>query len=348
MNKNEYRRALIMLRPAEKGFAGHVRLERRVMMGTMDFIVTAPRDGDRLEAALAGQRDGEAYAAALGTLRRDRRGQAALAWSFDPRKIDGRPLEAYSLALVARAGGDGCRVVLSGNVDGARPVDMAKVEAAVCALFREEGEPAADLPEAGETAKEEADMAIAINGDGWTGGALTPAEAAAETRIFTRSRPAREAEGAPGQPAEAPAQKISEEAAPDGEPAAAEGDMGFAPDAADGTGTAAEALGIDAAQGWTGALEPLRALFAGAPPVATLEDDFVYVSAPLAGVEGEPGACRIGLHVSDGRVDAVRYAVPALYTAEPPAGLEDWTWVGDDTHGYWVRTADPLTGEGMG
>ena len=40
MVRNDYRRSLIMLRAHEPGYSGHVRLERRVMMGTMNFIVT--------------------------------------------------------------------------------------------------------------------------------------------------------------------------------------------------------------------------------------------------------------------------------------------------------------------
>ena len=52
MNKNEYRRAFIMLRPALTGYSGHVRLERRTMTGSMYFIVSAPGEG--LNAALVG------------------------------------------------------------------------------------------------------------------------------------------------------------------------------------------------------------------------------------------------------------------------------------------------------
>ena len=54
MSKNEYRRAFIMLRPLMTGYSGHARLERRVMTGSLYFIVTAPVDG--LRAALVGQR----------------------------------------------------------------------------------------------------------------------------------------------------------------------------------------------------------------------------------------------------------------------------------------------------
>ena len=147
MNKNEYRRAFIMLRPAMSGYSGHVRLERRTMTGSMYFIVAAQTGG--LNAALVGQRGGEYYAAPLGTLRRDAREQLTLAWAFDPRHIDGRPFEAYQLIAVAQTEGGDCRVVLTGNVDGAYPMDAAAVREAVCALYRS-AQPASDLPAPGE------------------------------------------------------------------------------------------------------------------------------------------------------------------------------------------------------
>ena len=101
--------------------------------------------------------------------------------------------------------------------------------------------------------------------------------------------------------------------------------------------TAAGQLGLDATLPWSESLEPLRALFATRPAVATLEDDYVYVSAPL---DGEEDGLRVGLRVENGVVTGLRYAVPALFTEAPPEGLEDWTWVGDDTHGWWVREGE--------
>ena len=85
MIKNDYRRALIMLRPNVQGYSGHVRLERRTLMGSMYFIVNTPDSLGQLQAALVGKNNGEYFAITLGTLRRDGRGQANLAYSFDPR-----------------------------------------------------------------------------------------------------------------------------------------------------------------------------------------------------------------------------------------------------------------------
>ena len=47
-----------------------------------------------------------------GPLSRDRRGQLALAWQFDPRNIAGRPLEAYPWIAVVATGGP-CALALT-------------------------------------------------------------------------------------------------------------------------------------------------------------------------------------------------------------------------------------------
>ena len=80
MIRNEYRRAFIMLRAVMPGYGGHVRLERRTLTGSMFFIITAPQGVSELAAALVGRQNGEYYAAPIGPLSRDRRGQLALAW----------------------------------------------------------------------------------------------------------------------------------------------------------------------------------------------------------------------------------------------------------------------------
>ena len=119
MIRNEYRRAFIMLRAVMPGYGGHVRLERRTLTGSMYFIITAPQGVGELAAALVGQQNGEYYAAHIGPLSRDRRGQLALAWQFDPRSIAGRPLEAYPWIAVVATGGP-CALALTGP-DGGRP-----------------------------------------------------------------------------------------------------------------------------------------------------------------------------------------------------------------------------------
>lgn len=138
MMKNDYRRSLIMLRTHAQGYSGHVRLERRTLMGTMYVMINAPGDGSVLCASLVRRNNrGEYVAVKLGELRRDGRGQASLAYSFDPRNIEGAALEEYWLiAIVARDPLGRCSVVLSGNVNGSREVDWDAVQAAACAACR--------------------------------------------------------------------------------------------------------------------------------------------------------------------------------------------------------------------
>ena len=53
MNRNDYRRAFIMLRALQPGYGGHVRLEKRTLTGSMYFIVSAPQADGALQALLA-------------------------------------------------------------------------------------------------------------------------------------------------------------------------------------------------------------------------------------------------------------------------------------------------------
>ncbi len=444
MNRNEYRRAFIMLRAAAQGYGGHVRLERRTLTGSMYFIVSAPEGVGPLRAALAGQRDGQYYATPLGTLSRDRRGQLTLAWQFDPRGIDGRPLEAYAWVAVAQTG-DACRVVLTGNVEGSRELDPVRLEHAVCALYAAEEGPAADLPDAAE--------APAAT-EGASGPPAQANDTQSDIKIYTGTRarvftpmPANAPE--PGQPAEAqatsggngpsdsagettpdagvmtpdagettPAVGITTPAAgvmtPSGAggvpsagaqaasamgctsavgestpagvggvpstetqaasavgctPTAGESTpngagsapsvearvvsaVGCAPTATEPTPagasesaapripaapqTAAQVLGLDITRPWPAAAEPLRRLFATqAPAEAAPDGEYVYVVAPMPRASGYASSLA-GLRAENGRVTGLRYALPARYAPQPPAGLEDYRWLGGGGDGWWV------------
>lgn len=313
MLKNDYRRAFIMLRPSLSGYGGHARLERRTLTGSLYFIVTAPEGAGELSAALVGQQGGQYYAAPLGAFARDRRGQLTLAWTFDPRDINGRPLEAYAWVAVADTGG-GCAVALTGNVNGSREVDPAALEEAVCRLFAAERPPAADLPDPDETA------------DG-------------DVKIY-RSIRARAAEAVPVNAEVAPPEP-EPESLPEPEPVlaeyaetveATEAEAVEGPCEAIGLPrTAAQRLGLDITAPWPVPAEPLRRLFATQAPVETpLGDGFVYVATALPEHGGD---CLVGLKSTDGRIAGIRYALPGTYAPEPPAGLDDYLW---NDCGYWV------------
>ena len=340
MNKNEYRRAFIMLRAAQPGYGGHVRLERRTLTAGMYFMVSAPQSVDALTAMLAGQRDGAYYAASLGELRRDRRGQLTLARSFDPRNIDGRPLEAYAWVVLARAE-EPCAVVLTGNVDGSRPMDPAALQRAVEALLAPpEPPPASDLPEPDEPPLKvpEADPPAPEVRE-----APQPEAPAEDIRIYTRARPAApvkvEAPAPVEAPAEAPAEAVVEAVAAQacegnaGE--AAEAEVEEAAGAADKT-TAARQLGLDITRAWPPAAEPVRRLFATqAPAQDAPEDGYTYVRAPMPEQSGCAGSL-VGLKAQGGAITGLRCALPGRYAPEPPAGMEGYAWTGDGGAGYWV------------
>ena len=347
MNRNDYRRAFIMLRSVLPGYGGHARLERRTLTGSLYFIVTAPQGVNELSAALVGQRGGEYYAAPVGPLARDRRGQLTLAWAFDPRSVAGRPLEAYAWVAVLATGGP-CALALTGNLEGSRPMDPRKaLEAACAAAFPRETAPAADLPQAGEPREVPAEPAVVETPEP----VVETPEPAVETpepavqpemkgdvRVYTRSRVRRlraarrrlEAEASE----EALAQESAGEAVPEAfDPATPPAEV----PAVEAPVTAAHQLGLDITRPWPGPAEALRRWFATLPPAdAPLGDGFTYIYAPMPGGSGYPGSLA-GLKAGDGRVVALRYALPARRAPEPPAGLEDSRWVGvGGEEGYWV------------
>ena len=272
MMRNDYRRSLILLRSDAPGYSGHVRLERRTLMGTMYFLVQSPPDCGVLRAALVGRgRGGAYYACAIGELRRDSRGQAVLGYSFDPRNVCGRELERYQLIAITCAGDAQCQIALFGNVCGHAEMNWDSVRAALCALYggNPEPEPAASLP-------------------------------------------------AEQEPASAPA------------------------DASDGS-TAGERLDVDLSLPWPDAAEPLRKLFQTEAALDDAPDDqCVYVAAPMPEESGFPFVAA-GLLVADGALAAIRYALPAQWSEEAPAGLEESAWVGDQNRGWWV-TEVPIEG----
>ena len=58
-------------------------------------------------------------------------------------------------------------------------------------------------------------------------------------------------------------------------------------------------------------------------------------------------ACRAGVRFEAGAPVAVRYALPSAWETEPPAGLEDAAWVGDNNSGWWVTHIDLHGGGAM-
>ena len=139
MLRNDYRRALIMLRSLRAGIAGYVRLERRTLIGTMQFTVTGAREDELLYALLLYQVNGLWYAQPIGQLGPVRYGQSGLVYRFDPRSIEGRALEDYTLVAVASLENGVCDLVLAGFLNGTQEVDWPQVRQAVCQSFATSG-----------------------------------------------------------------------------------------------------------------------------------------------------------------------------------------------------------------
>lgn len=321
--KNEYHRALIMLRPIVPGYSGHVRWERRTLMGRMYFIVQAPENQGELLAMLTGEKKNERYGAKLGQLRRDGRGQATLAYSFDPRSIEGRPLEDYDRVMIVQKEKEGCRVVLAGNLNGSTGTDFDGAQAVACERLSEGKTLAWDLYEPSESEPENEP----------------------KIQLSDESKAVLEDTGSVD---------LVETEPSDGEIVAAEDDENeissdplnvSADDATHADSVAAQRLyGIDIHQPWGSVLEGVRQYFATLPSVPVdLPGDFVYVQAPMPEGSGYPHVL-IGLSVQDGQIRAVRYALPGAYAPQPPVGLENYTFQTGNDGQWWVLTVDPKTG----
>jgi len=135
LNRNEYRRALIMLRSLKTGVSGYVRLERRTLMGTLQFTVNGADSSGDLYAALLYRSGGGYSAIRTGQFSPPRYGQTGLVWKFDPRNIEGRTLEQYDLAAVIEIRNGVCELLLCGNLNGSVEADWMQVREAACRLF---------------------------------------------------------------------------------------------------------------------------------------------------------------------------------------------------------------------
>ncbi len=143
MAKNDYRRALILLRSNEMGLQGHVRLECRTTMGSMQFNVSGlGTDCAPLQAAMAAKTAAGWKITHIGTLGQNGRGQAGLNWTFDPRSIEGIPLEKYEAFLILKTFDGSCKTALTGYVNGARQIDWERAEAAACESYSQIPAPA--------------------------------------------------------------------------------------------------------------------------------------------------------------------------------------------------------------
>lgn len=346
MIREDYRRALIMLRSLRPGVSGHVRLERRTLFATLQFTVSGT-DGTPLQGFLLGRVNGEWRGAALGAFGAPRYGQAGLTVRFDPRNIQGLTLEQYALVGVTAQTAQGDVLLLFGNLNGSIECTLACVQAECARLF-------------GTTAQDDPPAANSLPEPEPAKGGGAPEEQSAQPE----EEPAADDLDSPAPEAPQPESASSDDSPPEADaldaPAASdETDEAFDAPAQSGEAQAqssgdspAETDDLDApAQksdvrsrlalsecAWPEALQELRAFFEAAEPVdeGIPLDGYAFARANLACVAGAE-YCLVGVRAQNGRVDSVCYAVPAASgEVEPPAGLESYRREGD----YWVYCQD--------
>jgi hypothetical protein len=328
MDKNEYRRSLIMLRSLANGYTGHARLEIRTLTGVLNIVAAIPQGAQNVRAALVGNRRGEYFATPLGVLRRDLRGQAGLSITFDPRRIGGRTLDAYSLLILVNTDDGACALVLAGNLAGSCELDWSKVRDAVCALYLPETDDLMTLP--------------------------TPIEPRETAPNVARDEPSVEPERSEEpepdiSPEEAPAPP--ESCAPDETPADIAGETPESSDEINLIDSDAAENGAENAQEQENEMLmwEFPAEDAENPPEDSDDDDerpaqetpFTRSGWKFTRV-ALPSGCGFS-HSYVGVPDAsdtpaeICCALPGSYSPEPPPGLDDYEWSGGTGEGWWIK-----------
>lgn len=380
MIRNDYRRALILLRSAVKGMSGHVRLEKRTLTGSMRFSVSGAGSSDNLRALLL--RKGKAGWAAvpMGALHVDNRGQAGMTWTFDPRNIDGYALEDYPVvAVVQMSKGGTAEPALSGFLNGSAEVDWAQAMSAARMAYRhpdaarkgtQQAVPAMEIPPQAPTQAEvqpeiqmeaqpeiqmEAQPEIQMEAQPETQMEAQPEiqmEAQPETQMeepepvggLPEAETPPEAEETQEQPTEIqekPIETQEQQTEVQEEQTEVQEMPEEQPPAQQPAGFS---LALDISIPWPDAVEPLRALFLQLPACMPFPaDGYTFVCAPLPG-NGQAYSL-VGVRVEDEQPTSVCYGIPGIFAPEPPVGLDGYMWRGSGVSGWWVTFVDALTGE---
>jgi hypothetical protein len=325
MIRNDYRRALILMRSAVKGMSGHVRLEKRTLAGSMRFSVSGAGSSDNLRALLLRKGKGGWAAVPMGTLHVDNRGQAGMTWTFDPRNIDGYQLEDYPVvAVVQMSKGGTAEPALSGFLNGSTDVDWVQAMSAARAAYRRP-EAAKKTQQAGTTAEVQPTQPEPVGG---LPEAETPPEAEETQQQPTEAQ--QQPTEAQEEQTEAQEEQTEVQETPEEQPEIAQ-PAGFS-------------LALDISIPWPEPVEPLRALFQQLPACAPFPaDGYTFVCAPLPG-NGQAYSL-VGVRVEDERPTSVCYGIPGSFAPEPPVGLDGYMWRGSGASGWWVTFVDALTGE---
>ena len=171
-----------MLRSQIPGISGYVRLERRTLIGTLEFTLNGISSGSEMYAVLLRRSNGIWNAIKLDQFSMPRSGQAGLIWKFDPRNIHEKAFEQYELTAVIELKDGICNLLLCGSINGSVEVDWTEVKTAACRLFtpvRISGAHVPAIPERQSALSENEDMDPAGQND------ITYKETSAENAVFT-------------------------------------------------------------------------------------------------------------------------------------------------------------------
>ena len=319
MQKNDYRRALIMLRSLMNGYSGHARMEIRTLTGNLNIRATVPQSAQSVRAALVGRRASLYFAHPLGNLRRDMRGQAVLSVNFDPRDVGGRTLDTYSLLALVTINDGVCELALVGNLNGSCENDWSRVRDVVCALYapqpRTLEEPPAAVPYSLERADGvvcEGDSCPVTFGERHNGGGNVEEESIAE-RDNDRDESADENSDAglvwDFTVEEEPESEEEEAETGEGEESSGASGEDEAQEEQRGDSDEYEVPEVFRREGWSYARTMLPAGCGYA---------YAWVGMPDCGGE-------------------ICCALPGNFDTQPPVGLDDYQWVGDSGAGWWVK-----------
>ena len=125
MQEKRFSRQLIVLRAVITGYSGHARVVQSGDSADIELRIQAPAGSAVLSAALV-ETTGGYRGCPLGDLTTDERGQAA--GTFSLAGADASP----DVLAIVQQDPDGCKLAMSGFLNGPKDVNWAQVRAAAC------------------------------------------------------------------------------------------------------------------------------------------------------------------------------------------------------------------------
>lgn len=189
MEQNRYSRQLIVLRAVIGGYSGHARLIQSGGETEMELRVQTPSGSAQLWAALVEKSEEGYQSCPLGQLAVDDRGQATGTFPLTGTSV------APEILAIVQQDDAGCKLAMSGFLNGPRSVNWADVRAAACDAVTENActaatpatsrlpDPAEETDSSGSESSEQT-FATAAEAAGISPEAIWPEEIAALQEAF--------------------------------------------------------------------------------------------------------------------------------------------------------------------